>query len=87
MIDAGVRTIMRGTGTVAPGIVHRLDKADTANGQPNLQSIADLGAPYPVLLYERFPRPALCHPPRFGERTRGPRWWRLQLRTCSPMRR
>ena len=62
MIDAGVRTIMRGAGTVAPGIVHRLDKADTASGQPNLQSIADLGAPYPVLLYERFlGRPYATH--------------------------
>ena len=54
MIDAGVRTIRQGAGTVAPGIVHRLDKADTATGLPSLQSIADLGAPYPVLLYERF---------------------------------
>ena len=62
MIDAGVRTIVRGAGTVAPGIVHRLDKADTAKGQPNLQSIADLGAPYPVLLYERFVgRPYATH--------------------------
>ena len=62
MIDAGVRTIIRGAGTVAPGIVHRLDKADTATGRPNLQSIADLGAPYPVLLYERFlGRPYATH--------------------------
>lgn len=62
MIDAGVRTIMRGTGTVAPGVVHRLDKADTAYGQPDLQSIADLGAPYPVLLYERYlGRPYATH--------------------------
>ena len=49
-------------GTVAPGLVHRLDKADTAQGQPNLQSIADLGVPYPVLLYERFlGRPFATH--------------------------
>ncbi len=62
MIEAGVRTIHQGAGTVAPGIVHRLDKADTAKGQPSLQSIADLGAPYPVLLYERFlGRPYATH--------------------------
>ena len=62
MIDAGVRTILQGTGTVAPGIVHRLDKADTASGQSSLQSIADLGAPYPMLLYERFlGRPYATH--------------------------
>ena len=62
MIDAGVSTILQGSGTVTPGIVHRLDKADTARGQPSLQSIADLGAPYPVLLYERFlGRPFAAH--------------------------
>lgn len=62
MIDAGVSTILQGAGTVAPGIVHRLDKADTAKGQSSLQSIADLGAPYPVLLYERFlGRPFAAH--------------------------
>ena len=42
--------------------IHRLDKADTARGQANLQSIADLGAPYPMLLYERFlGRPFATH--------------------------
>ena len=49
-------------GTVPLGIVHRLDKADTAQGTKNLQSIADLGASYPVLLYERFlDRPYATH--------------------------
>ena len=62
MIDAGVRTILLGGGTVAPSILHRLDKADTAKGQLNLKSISDLGAPYPVLLYERFlGRPYATH--------------------------
>jgi len=62
MIDAGVRTLLRGATTVAPGILHRLDKADTASGQTSLQSIADLGAPYPVLLHERFlGRPFATH--------------------------
>ena len=59
MIEAGVRMIRQGSGVVPPGIVHRLDKADTVEGTGSLRSnghidtIADLGAPYPVLLYER----------------------------------
>lgn len=62
MIEAGVRTVDQGPGIVAPGIVHRLDKADTAQGTTSVQSIADLGAPYPVLLYERFlGRPYATH--------------------------
>jgi hypothetical protein len=62
MINAGVRTLAQGAGIVPPGIVHRLDKADTAHGLESLQSIADLGAPYPILLYERFlGRPYATH--------------------------
>lgn len=62
MIEAGVRTLMQGAGVVPPGIVHRLDKADTAAGVKSLQSVSDLGAPYPVLLYERFlGRPYATH--------------------------
>ena len=62
MIEFGVRSIEKGAGNVPPGIVHRLDKADTAHGLNSLQSIADLGAPYPVLLYERFlGRPYATH--------------------------
>jgi len=62
MIEAGVRTIEKGPGIVPAGIVHRLDKADTAEGFKSVQSIADLGAPYPVLLYERFlGRPYATH--------------------------
>lgn len=62
MIEAGVRTVREGAGGVPPGFVHRLDKADTAHGVKSLQSVADLGAPYPVLLYERFlGRPYATH--------------------------
>lgn len=38
----------------APGMIHRLDKADTRNGLASLQPLADLGVPYAMLLYERF---------------------------------
>jgi len=62
MVEAGVGTVIQGAGLVPPGVVHRLDKADTAKGLSSLQSIADLGAPYPVLLYERFlGRPYATH--------------------------
>jgi hypothetical protein len=62
MVQAGVETLAKGTGVVPPGIVHRLDKADTRVGFDSLQSISDLGAPYPVLLYERFlGRPFATH--------------------------
>ena len=37
-----------------PDKLHRLDKADSAGGLVALQSLAKLGVPYPVLLYERF---------------------------------
>ncbi|HVY20690.1 MAG TPA: hypothetical protein VHA70_11530 [Bauldia sp.] len=62
MVEAGVRTVTKGAAAVPPGFVHRLDKADTAEGVKSVQSIADLGAPYPVLLYERFlGRPFATH--------------------------
>jgi hypothetical protein len=36
------------------GLLHRLDKADTREGLRSLQPLADLGVPYPMILYERF---------------------------------
>ena len=62
MIEAGVQTLTKGTGVVAPELLHRLDKADTKDGVTSLQPVADLGVPYPVLLYERFMgRPFATH--------------------------
>lgn len=62
MIQAGVQTVSKGAGKMPAGVIHRLDKADTAQGLQSLLSIADLGAPYPVLLYERFlGRPFATH--------------------------
>lgn len=37
-----------------PDKLHRLDKADTRNGLSGLQTMANLGVPYAMLLYERF---------------------------------
>lgn len=62
MIRAGVDLVHRGAQTPLPNVVHRLDKADTQHGQRSLEAMADLGAPYPVLLYERLlGRPFATH--------------------------
>ena len=37
-----------------PGLLHRLDKADTRYGLQSVQPLADLGVPYAMVLYERF---------------------------------
>lgn len=62
MIEAGVKTLVGGVNTANPTILHRLDKADTKEGIKSIQPIADLGIPYPMLLYERFlGRPFASH--------------------------
>jgi hypothetical protein len=62
MIVAGVKTLATGVDSALPTILHRLDKADTREGIKSLQPVADLGVPYPVLLYERFlGRPFASH--------------------------
>ena len=62
MIVAGVRTLVTGVDTEVATVLHRLDKADTKEGIKSLQPAADLGVPYPVLLYERFlGRPFASH--------------------------
>ncbi len=62
MIVAGVKTLGAGVDTEVATVLHRLDKADTKEGIRSLQPVADLGVPYPVLLYERFlGRPFASH--------------------------
>ena len=62
MVRAGVDLVQKGAETDTPDVLHRLDKADTRHGQRSLQTVADLGAPYPVLLYERLlGRPFATH--------------------------
>lgn len=46
----------------APGVLHRLDKADTREGLASLPPLVDLGVPYAMMLYERFlGRPFASH--------------------------
>ncbi|MFZ1961941.1 MAG: hypothetical protein WAU78_00470 [Roseiarcus sp.] len=55
MIIAAIDMLEKGTGQVDRALIlHRLDKVDTAGGLASIRPIADLGVPYPVLLYERF---------------------------------
>jgi len=62
MIEAGVNILLAGPKTSVPTFLDRLDKADTKEGLKSVEAVADLGAPYPVLLYERFlGRPFASH--------------------------
>jgi hypothetical protein len=62
MIEAGVKILVAGAKSKIPTLVHRLDKADTKEGIKSVEAAADLGVPYPVLLYERFlGRPFASH--------------------------
>lgn len=62
MIEAGVKILVAGTKPSVPTLIHRLDKADTKEGLKSVEAVADLGVPYPVLLYERFlGRPFASH--------------------------
>ncbi|WP_454624847.1 hypothetical protein [Bradyrhizobium cenepequi] len=63
MIATAVALLEEGAGEIDNTvIVHRLDKVDTAKGIRSLRPVADLGVPYPVLLYERFlGRPFATH--------------------------
>ena len=54
LIETACRLLRKGAPESDPDTLHRLAKADTATGLVSLRSIADLGVPYPMLLYERF---------------------------------
>ncbi len=56
LVTAACELLIEGVPTDerAPELIHRLDKADTRNGTLSIQPMADLGAPYAMLLYERF---------------------------------
>lgn len=54
LVAAACHILESGVPKVSPDSLHRLDKADTASGLTSIQSLADLGVPYSILLYERF---------------------------------
>jgi hypothetical protein len=53
MITTACRLLNEGAPDT-PGLLHRLDKADTRHGLQSVQPLADLGVPYAMVLYERF---------------------------------
>lgn len=54
IIYAACRLLREGVPQTERVNIHRLQKADTEAGLDSLQSMADLGAPYAMVLYERF---------------------------------
>jgi hypothetical protein len=54
LIETACRLLKEGAPDVSPDKLHRLDKADTKTGMSGVQTLAGMGAPYAMLLYERF---------------------------------
>ncbi len=54
LVKTAVELLVEGAPEVPDGILHRLQKADTASGIRSIQPLADIGVPYAMLLYERF---------------------------------
>lgn len=54
LVDVACRLLTTGAPTVSEENLHRLGKADSAHGLISLQSVAELGVPYSMLLYERY---------------------------------
>src|SRR5207245_6152488 len=62
LVETACAWLTEGVPAVPPDEIHRLDKADTREGLTAIQRLARLGAPYPMLLYERFlGRPFASH--------------------------
>ena len=69
LVKAGVQVLRKGAGKKSTSLIHRLDKMDTEHGLSSLRNAADLGAPYAMLLYERFlGRPFASHRDSVSER-------------------
>ena len=62
LVETACALLVEGAPPLQEDTIHRLDKADTKVGLTSLQSLADLGVPYAMLLYERFlGRPFASH--------------------------
>ena len=53
LVTTACNLLSEGAPKAAADKIHRLDKADSTEGLVSLQSLANLGIPYPVMLYER----------------------------------
>jgi hypothetical protein len=54
LVTTGCQLLAEGPEVVEEGLIHRLQKADTSSGLESVAPLADIGVPYPMLLYERF---------------------------------
>ena len=54
MVEVACGLLVEGCPATTDGTIHRLQKADTVGGLSALQNLAAMGAPYAMLLYERF---------------------------------
>jgi hypothetical protein len=54
LVETACELIGEGCPEVAPDKLHRFSKADSLEGVTSVQQLANLGAPYAMLLYERF---------------------------------
>ncbi len=54
LVTASVSLLSDGAPAVDGAMIHRLDKADTKAGKKSLRTIASMGFPYAMVLYERF---------------------------------
>jgi hypothetical protein len=54
LVSTACQLLSEGVEETAPDMIHRLDKADTRCGLSSLRHLAAEGAPYTMLLYERF---------------------------------
>jgi hypothetical protein len=54
LIETACQLLTEGAPSVDPNQIHRLDKADTTPGVSGIRTLADMGVPYAMLLYERF---------------------------------
>lgn len=54
LVKTACELIAEGCPSVPPDRVHRFFKADSMEGLPSVRQLAGLGAPYAMLLYERF---------------------------------
>lgn len=54
IVETACALIIAGPSEVPANQLHRLDKADTEFGTKSLLTVAQIGVPYSVLLYERF---------------------------------
>ncbi len=68
LVQTACQLLSEGAPQGLPGVLHRLDKADTRHGLSSLQPLANLGVPYAMLAIRTVSGETLCRPQGFGQR-------------------